>query len=448
MARDFTDLFITIVSSIPKLSLRSLLALLLLSSSAIAASPNTAELVGEPTVEDNEVTVRINVRDKQNRPVVDLLDTDFQLLVDNEKIQFDSRDWKRPKDAVPPPAWIIVLLDMSGSMGGQDSRGTTKLQGAVSAITQFKDTIADRVSGLPAENIPQIAIVPFGKPGEGCSGFPITKDSLDKFFPANAVLLSNHLDYLASETPCASTNLYEPVSKALRLLGDEADGRFYLPEDSQEPTPRLSVILLSDGYHTEGSETEDFEQLKLSMRQNPDIIIHTLGYGLSPEELGSKYGIGRPATRQDIEWVASTTDGSNNSAETTSRGKVPAGEFVDAERLAEIAQLTGGIAEFSGDADTVADKLQVFLDALLGEYQISYIQPEAERGAKYTVQAWVGDNTTTVQTDLKSYIIPVFGRTLPGGIRAGIFVGTLLTMGIAGVLPFWLWANRLKQEEV
>jgi hypothetical protein len=447
MARDFIDLFTTIVFSIHKLSLKSLLVLFCLSSSAVAASPDTAKLAGEPTVEDNKVTVRINVRDKQNRPVVDLLDTDFQLLIDDEKIQFDSQDWRQPKDAVPPPAWIIVLLDMSGSMGEQDARGTTKLQGAVSAITRFKDTIANRVSDVPAENIPQIAIVPFGKPGKNCSGFPITKDSLNKFFPANAVLLSNHLGYLASETPCASTNLYEPLGEALRLLGNEADERFHLPEDSQDPTPRLSVILLSDGYHTEGSEAEDFEQLKLSIRQNPDIIIHTLGYGLSPEELGNKYGLGKPATRKDIDWSNDAGDPSND-AKTRSKGKVPAAEFVDAERLAEISQLTGGISEFSGDADTVADKLQVFLDALLGEYQISYVQPDAERGARYTIQAWISDNTTTVQTDLKTYIIPVFGRTLPGEIRASLFVGTLLTMGIAGVLPFWLWANRLKQEEV
>lgn len=445
MARDFTDLFTTIASSIPKLSLKSLLALLVLSSSAVAASPHTAELVGEPTVKDNEVTVRINVRDQQNRPVVDLLDTDFQLLVNDEKIQFDSRDWKQPKDAIPPPAWIIVLLDMSGSMKQQDSRGTTKLQGAISAITQFKDTIADRVAGLPADNIPQISIVPFGKPGEGCNGFPITNDSLNKFFPANAVLLSNHLDYLANETPCASTNLYEPVSKALRLLGNETDERFYLSEDSQEATPRLSVILLSDGYHTEGSEAEDFEQLKLSMRQNPDIIIHTLGYGLSPAELGNKYGLGRSATRQDIEWARTTGD-LDDSSETISKGKVPAGEFVDAERLAEISQFTGGISEFSGDAETVADKLQIFLDALLGEYQISYVH-DAERGKKYHVRARVGDNATTVQTEPKSYMT-LFNSTLPGKVRARIFIGTLLTMGIAGVLPFWLWSNQLKQEEV
>lgn len=443
MEKDFTDLFITIASSIHRLSIKSLGILFCMCSPAIAVTPDTAELVGEPTVEDNEVTVRVSVRDQYNHPVVDLLDTNFQLLVDGERIRFDPRDWKQPKDAIPPPAWIIVLLDMSGSMGKKDSRGTTKLQGAVSAINRFKDTLADRISDLPESNIPQIAIVPFGKPGEDCRGFPVTKESLNKFFPANAILLSNHLDYLARQTPCASTNLYSPLSKALRLFGNEADERFHLPKDSQEPTPRLSVILLSDGYHTEGSEVKDFEQLKLLIRQNPDTIIHTLGYGFSPEELGKKYGLNRPATRQDIDWSKSSNDTANKS-----KGKVPADEFVDAERLKEISQLTGGISEFSGAADTVVDKLQVFLDALLGEYQIKYIQPNAERGAKHTIKTFVNHKNKTISTELKTYIIPVFGRTLPIRVRAIVFFGTLLTIGGAGLLPFWLWANRLKREEI
>ena len=448
MARNFTDSFTTIVSSIRKLSFKTIVLVFVLGCPGLAASPNTVEIVGNPTVEDDEITVRINVRDEQNRPVVELLDTSFNLSVDNQDLRFESQNWKRPQDVLPPPAWIVVLLDMSGSMGKVDSKDTTKLQGALNAIAQFKDTIAERVADAPKENIPQIAIVPFGEPGENCNGYSVSKNELDKFFPANAYLLDNHLDFLSNQSPCASTNLYEPLSKAIRFLGNKEDSRFYPAEDSQSPQPRLSLILLSDGYHTEDNESKDFEELKLLIRQNPDIIIHTLGYGLTLEELGNKYGLGRPANRDDIYWSGPSNSSSNSKSKSLPKGKVPADEFVDQSRLMEIAQLTGGISEFSADAETVADKLQVFLNALLGEYQITYLQPNADRGSKHTVQASVTANEGSIQSALKTYIIPVFGRTLRRDIRIQIFVSTLLAMGIAGVIPFWFWANHLKEEEL
>ncbi|WP_346294240.1 vWA domain-containing protein [Sphaerothrix gracilis] len=401
-----------------------------MSSSALATSPSAVEIVSSPKTEDDEVTVRISVTDDQNRPVVDLLDTDFQLIVDDSDLQFESRNWRRPQDVVPPPAWVIVLLDMSGSMNQPDSRGTTKLQGALESITQFKTSIYERLDTVSEANIPQIAIVPFGKPGENCEGFPVTQDELDKFFPADAVLLDNHLDFLAKQAPCAATNLYEPLSKAIRFLGNTQDPRFSHSEESQEPKPRLSVILLSDGYHTEGKEAEDFENLKLLIRQNPEIAIHTLGYGLTPEELGDKYGLRRPATRNDI--------GSEISAD----------EFVDQARLAEISQLAGGISEFSADAATVAEKLQVFLNALLGEYEISYVQPNADRNSSHTVKVLINAEKGVIQSNLQKYRLTGFGRILERDVRLKIFACTLLVMGVAGVVPFWIWSNHLAEAEM
>jgi hypothetical protein len=441
---------------------------------AIATPIKSAELSGSPTVNEDKITVRIRVKDTDDRPVVGLFDTNFKLQVDNKELLFKSKDWKSPQDAVPPPAWIIVLLDMSGSMGKPDSRGTTKLKGALEAIKKFKNTIADRVVNVPDENIPRIAIVPFGKPGPKCAGFPVSQDELDKFFPATDFKLQNHLDFLGAQVPCAATNLYEPLSKALRFLGNEQDQRFYLPENSPKPKPRLSIILLSDGYHTEAREAEDFDALKLSIRQHPDIIIHTLGYGLTLEELGKKYNLGRPANRQDITWTdnlqkppSSTKDTEKSSANKDDsisdskdtqkadekevkipKGKVSADEFVDQERLKEIAQLTGGISEFSGNAETVASKLQVFLNSLLGEYEINYIQPNADRGSKHEVKAIVNSDNKDVASNTLPYSIPVFGRTLPLSVRLGMLFSTLLVMGFAGALPFWIWSNRLKNEDI
>ncbi|MEO0770010.1 MAG: VWA domain-containing protein [Cyanobacteria bacterium J06649_4] len=402
-----------------------------LGAPAIANVPSNIEISGTPTVEDDEVTVRISVTDEENRPVVGLQDDDFQLTVDNQPFEFDSRNWKRPEDTVPPPAWIIVLLDMSGSMTAEDGQGTTKIEGALGAIRQFKDAIAQRTENLPDANVPQIAIVPFGESGPGCAGFRVTDEQLQRFFSAKDYLLENQLLFLESQTPCASTNLYEPVRKAVAFLGNTENPDFYVEEDSPEPDPRLSIILLSDGYHNGGDEAEAFDQLKTDLRRNPDIIIHTLGYGLTPAELGTKYNLGGPATRASI-----------------NAGQISADEFVDEVRLAEIAQLTGGISEFSGNAEAVVDKLQLFLSALLGEYEIRYTQPNADRGSTHSVQATVTTAESTLQSTPKDYKIRTHGlKALPGKARAGLFAGTLGTMGLFGVLPFWLWANKLKKED-
>jgi hypothetical protein len=460
MLKNTTDLSTTIVSLTRRLSLTALM-LSAMSLPGLAASVKSVELTGNPTVTEDKITVRVRVKDTDDRPVVGLFDTNFKLQVDNKELGFKPKDWKSPQDVAPPPAWIIVLLDMSGSMGKPDSRGTNKLKGALDAIKQFTNTISDRTSNLPGATVPKISIVPFGKPGPKCDGFPVNQDELEKFFSANDFKLQNHLEFLSAQDPCAATNLYEPLGKAIRFLGNEQDLRFYVPEDSQQPKPRLSIILLSDGYHTEPRETDDFDALKLLMRQHPDIMVHTLGYGLTLEELGKKYNLGRPATRQDITWADNAsqslptdkTSDSNNVQATEAKapkvvkGKVSADEFVDQERLKEIGQLTGGISEFSADAETVAGKLQVFLNALLGEYEISYIQPNADRGSKHDVKVIVNADNNLATSNAQSYTIPVFGRSLPFGARLGIFVGTLFVIGIAGITPFILWSNSLKQEE-
>ena len=217
MPRNTTALFTTIVSSTRRLSL-TLLFLSSVISPSLASSIKSAELASPPTVNEDKITIRIRVKDTDDRPIVGLLDTSFKLQVDGKDLLFRSKDWKSPQDASPPPAWIIVLLDMSGSMGQPDSRGTTKLKGALEAIKQFKNTISERVTSNPGDSIPQISIVPFGKPGPNCPGFPVGQEDLDKFFPANDFKLQNHLDFLAAQVPCASTNLYDPLKKAIRLL--------------------------------------------------------------------------------------------------------------------------------------------------------------------------------------------------------------------------------------
>lgn len=413
----------TIVSWTRKLSLSLLLTGVWLSPSL--AETKKVEIVGSPTVYEDRVTARIKVKGAEDKPLMGLTETDFSLFVDGEEVQFRSQDWKSPKETTPPPAWVVVLLDMSGSMRELDSRGTTKLQGAINAIEEFTDLAANRGGKT------QISIVPFGESGTSCPGFSVDKNTLDKFFKAGDFKLQNNLDNLAKLTPCASTNLYQPLSQAIEFLGNTDDSRFYLPEGEKGLEPRLSIILLSDGYHNKPNEEQDFETLKRLLKRNDNIIIHTLGYGLTPEQLGQKYKLGRAATKQDV----------NNQL-------VPESEFVDRERLAEIARLTGGIGEFSGDAQKIAENLQLFLIALLGEYQITYTEPNPERAAKRNLKVAVqsSKDNSPVFSDPKPYTVTVFGRPLPGKTRLLMLVSTLAVMGLGGVVPFWLWAKELKQQ--
>jgi hypothetical protein len=305
-----------------------------------------------------------------------------------------------------------------------DSGGTKKITGAINAVRQFIQVLSQRGGNT------QISIVPFGESGSRCQGYPVNKETLDKFFAANDFKLQNHLNYLAKSTPCASTNLYEPLNQAIRFLATSEDERFYVAENSDQPQPRLSIILLSDGYHNKANEQQDFTALTNLFRRNPLITVHTLGYGLTPQQLGQKYKLGRPATRADI-----------------GSGKVPEAEFVDQKRLEEIAKLTGGLTEFSGNAKAIAANLQLFLNALLGEYEITYTQPNAERGAKHDVQVVVNiPGGKPVESPPKAYRISVFGRSLPLVVRLIMLIFTLLAIALGGIVPFYFWGKHLKQE--
>ena len=418
----------TVWSSITAFSIRWLsslaIAILGFNSSAFG---QTAEIVGRPMVKDDEITLRIKVTEDGERPAMFLEEQDFQAIVDNDVVDIIS--WKNPEESVPPPAWIIVLLDFSGSMKEKDSSGTTKLEGAIKATREFLETTSARGSNT------RVAIFPFGEGRGRCNSYKVRRENIkSRFFPADDFKHKNLLDNLAKKTPCASTNIYDPLKEAIRLLSDQEDTDFYVSEDSTEPEPRLSVILLSDGYHNKPNENRDFKRLIALLERHVHIVVHTLGYGLTPEQLGKKYNLGRPATRADIETASN------------SYKPVPDEEFVDGKRLQEIAEVTGGISEFSGDADDIAEALQLFLNALLGEYEIIYREPNPVRASKHEVFVTATVNGKDVDTTQKSYTINAFGRSLPAKTRLRMTGLVLLLLGLGGVLPFWNWSQRLKQE--
>lgn len=421
--KNSTASFTIIVSSIRKLSLSLFMVGFWLTAGL--AKTTKVEIIGTPEVYEDRVTARIKVKGEEDKPLIGLSETDFRLFVDDQEVS-SGIDWQSPEETTPPPVWVVVLLDMSGSMKTPDSKGTTKLQGAINAIEKFTDLAAKRGGDT------KISIVPFGEAGEGCPGYEVDNAALNNFFPANDFKLQNRLNNLAKSTPCASTDLYQPLNQAIKLLGNTDDTRFYLPEGEKGLEPRLSIILLSDGYHNKPDEEQDFETLTRLFKRKDRIIVHTLGYGLTPEQLGEKSNLGRAVTRQDI-----------------GKGNPPlsAEEFVDRERLAQIAKLTGGVGEFSGEAQEIAENLQLFLNALLGEYQITYTEPNPERGAKRNLQVAVESpqDIFPVISQPKVYTVTVFGRSLPGITRLWILGGTLAGMGV-GILIFWSWAKQLKQE--
>lgn len=401
------------------------LSLLLVASLGTASWGQETKIVSNPTIKDNRVTVRVKVTDKDSRPVMGLEDTDFKLTVDGKPLEFAPTDWKSPEESVPPPAWVVVLLDFSGSMNQLDSNGTKRIDGAMEAIRQFVNLSSQRGGNT------QISLVPFGVGYGGCSSYDVNSQTLDKFYPAGDFKLKNYIDNLASVTPCASTNLYEPLQEAVKFLGNSEDERFYVEPDSGKREPRLSIILLSDGYHNAAHEQREFDRLIKLLKSNPQITVHTLGYGFTPEQLGRKYKLPRAATRADV-----------------SAGKVPEEEFVDKKRLAEIAQAGNGIGEFSADADRIAENLQLFLNALLGEYEITFTQQNPERGKQHQLKVAVKMPKVqdSVESEAIDYRMTVFGRSLPGTIRLPIFLLILATMILAGVLPFYYWGQYLKKQ--
>ncbi len=426
--RKCTALSTITASWIPRVSLFLLVTACLSYSSPLRAQ--SVKIIKATPVRDR-VTLDIKVKGEEGRPVVNLKRKDFTIYVDDNPVSFNREDWRSAKDNKTDPAWIVFLLDMSGSMKEKDGSDIRKLDGAIQAIQDFITATEQRNQNT------KIAVIPFGEVNEDqggtCKGYPVNNTTIDKskFYSPGNPQLTTHLTNLKAETPCASTNLYAPLIKAVEFLSDEEDPEFYPPKEKKnQRSPRLSVILLSDGYHnsTKPRKEEGFEELQELLRDNERIVVHSLGYGLTPEELGNKYNLGRPAKLTDV-----------------NRG-VPSEEFLDTEELDKIAGITEGICEISADSKEVTKALQHFLNDILGEYQITYTEPNPERASQHTVQVEINSNhINTGRSDGKSYTIAAFGRTLPGTTRLLLFVSSIIGLGVGGVIPFWLWSQKLEK---
>ncbi|MBO1350312.1 MAG: VWA domain-containing protein [Hormoscilla sp. GUM202] len=153
---------------------RIILSLLLVNalSSPAQALVEKVEITQKPVVDRNSstVTLRVKVTGKNNKPVP-LEEQDFSLKIDCNSRRYNCqeigskewKDWKNHKDAKPPPAFIIVLLDFSGSMKGTDSGGRTKYAAAIQAIRGFVVRVAANLTS--DRNSIQRAIASLGDGG-------------------------------------------------------------------------------------------------------------------------------------------------------------------------------------------------------------------------------------------------------------------------------------------
>ncbi len=392
-------LFTTTASWIPKLSI-SMLILSCLTNPAWGQIKKVT--IQNKTVDEEKVELRIKVQET-NRSALYLKEENFQVLVNDDEV--DIINWKSPEEIAPPPARIVFLLDMSGSMRENDSTRTTKFKGAIRAIRDFINKIKTKNSDEIT-----IAIVPFGvTSGRGCpiNFTPYTYDlKNDDFFTANDNKLRDFIDNLASQEKnlCASTDLYNPLIEVVQFLNDRTNSNLYpnnpqLPEDHpQQPRkPQLSVILLSDGGHTEGNDQQYFQQLQGILEGNPNIIVHTLGYGYD----------------------------------------------ADRKTLRQIADINKGIYQFSARSSEVVTALETFLNATLGEYEITFNTPFPEKGREYETVVKVNQGESIISDPVYYRIL---WEPLPFAYRFGMVVVILILLGIGGALPLWLWGKYIEKN--
>ncbi len=408
--------------------------------------------------ENGMVTLRVKVLSDNNVPIEGLNKQDFQIKTAeiNNGAEGATNGFSRITKfrlidsgqlSKPDPAVIVILLDMSGSMAEKDASGVKKLNGAISAIRVFIKLVNDQK--IPA----QIALVPFGEDDEkpNCAYNVSQKLIQKKLFKATDPKLNEQVNQLAGSSPCAATNLYQPLAEAVQFLGN-AQNYSQPTNDStvEEPVPpRLAVILLSDGYHTHNSrrsEGPEFDSLTRVFEQNPQVRVNTLGYGESLESLRDR-AIDCKVTDEQLS--------KPGGVDLMENCRLLGGDkdfirrfIVDQPRLSQMAELTSGISLFPKNANEAVRSLETFFKTLR-EYEIQYSQPGAEPADKYNVIVEVNSPTRQLQiaSEQTTVTIPAFAFSrlplVPD--RMYILLGTLGLLG-GTVLSFSRWSSHLKQD--
>ncbi|WP_287684986.1 MULTISPECIES: vWA domain-containing protein [unclassified Microcystis] len=442
-----TDLFFAIAFSIQTtkksgknllLFPLSILAFTFFDSASVRA--NSVKILRAITDHDR-VTLKVQVRDHRDLLVPGLQANNFTVLTraaNQTEFKYRLTPPKitiTPPDKVKPdPAYLVILLDMSGSMDNRDESQQVKLQGAIKGIQKFITTI--ETEKLPVE----IALVPFG---EGCAhSYPVNQAVIQKYLEAYPYKTTKtRLSELAHVDVCASTNLYQPLDEAVKFL--TTSERFQ--QNSWGLPPRLSVILFTDGFDADpdrNKEEQRFQSTRALLALSPHVTVHTMGYGESLTRLRA-----RAQCAQELHSRPLTVD------TLLTYCQLPSGEdirefIVDRSRLTAIAKETGGIARFPRSAEEVSQGLREFLTALR-EYEISYPQPTADRltihQAKVIVNAPGRGMSWSISAPIEFQMPNYLYHSLSIWERLAIFLGTLVAT-VFGVRRFNAWSHQLKEE--
>lgn len=387
--------------------------------------------------EGDRVTLKVEVLDDKRKPIQDLNPDDFKVETeDNLKIN-TTLGVPDVEVILPKKPHLIILLDMSKSMIREDSAGVKKLQGAVDAIREL-------IAQVRADNLPvQISLVPFGY---GCKfSYEVNEKTIkNNFYYARNSSLEKQLDKLSNVPLCAATNIYQPLAEAVSYLGKVRQSSQVLSDSvtQDESPPRLAVILLSDGYHNyqRNTEQQQFTELESVLKQNPQVTVHTLGYGTPLSEVIKDFNcsVPQPITVNKVIELCQQQLPKSKFEELT--------EFiVDEERLKQIADMTpGGIHEFPDNAKAVAKSLTTFLKTLR-EYDIIYQQPGADRASKHKTVVRVISPSRQLNLSSEPVNIGIKNMPLPLPERLGILVITVL-LSLSVIFPFIKWSQKLKAE--
>lgn len=434
---NFIALFSMTDSSTRRLKRIAIVFLVALWSQPVLAS--SVDIVRWSTQCDN-VTLRVKAVDDSNVPIQGLKAKDFQLKTTNargEQITLKPSQIKfiTSQQSQPDPAYLVMLLDMSGSMKNQDLAGKKKQEEAVKAV---REVIRD----IRAENMPvQIALIPFGEAGKSCKqGFKVDADEISRrLVNVTNNQLDQQLNTLAGIEVCAATIIYERLAETVKFLGEI---NFQSPTKDlmgQPLPPRLAVILLSDGYDVSRSnEKERFQNLIEVLHQYPQVTVHAMGYGETLRQLRERSNCSLSDSQLTVD---------NISAVCRLPGKDINEFIVDESRLNEIAQATGGIYRLPGNAQEVVETLRTFLTTLR-EYEITYRQPGSDRASLHqtTVGVIAPSRPLNLTAEVKLIRMSNFNYCpLPLPNRFGILVLTLIG-GLSGLFFFIIWSKNLKDQ--
>lgn len=445
MQKTFIALFFMTDFSIHRLKLITLAALLVMLP--FPATAGSLEITRWKTVGDS-ITLRVKVLDDRRIPIQGLKTQDFKIQttdrsgnpvrVDPDQITLTSSD-KVQSD----PVYLVLLLDMSGSMKNKDLAGAKKLKSAINGIREFIREVRD--ARLPVN----ISLVPFGEGGPRCKyNFPVNESVIKQnLSEVSSSKIDEQLQQLENIEVCSATNIYQPLTKAVQYLG-ALDNPLQLTvanQNMQNIPPKLGVILLSDGYDVDrNNEPKRFNELLQVLRQNAQVTIHTMGYGEKLNDLRVRANKTNP-NNCPLAGKELTIDNVVNRCRMLGEN---INEFiVDERRLTEIAEATGGIHLFPGNPKEVIDSLKTFLTTLR-EYELVYRQPGAERASLHKTIAQVRSpfRKLNLTSEPQNIRLNNFVYRSPSWQERLVIFVIIVLLSLVTILLFIRWSQNLKAE--